>query len=517
MPAIIVTLAASFIIGGAALLILPRPGGAIPAWFSDTLAGDTPVAAILLILTIVVWKIYLAAPIGLSLYAAGENPVAAYRAGVPVDAARIAAYAFSGLLTTCAGVFIAAQTGSGDPVIGEGFTLNSIAAAVLGGVGFLGGQGAMRGAVAGSLLLSLMISVMYFLGFPPVTHYIAQGLIIIGAVAISRDHGARGATVSAAESSRFPRRRAVTIVGSRPFLTALIVAAVWIAASFARPGFGSFGHLRYLFELASVVGLVAIGQTFVVIAGGIDLSVGAIVTVSAVSVPLVAFFGDATGAIAVVVILAAATGIGTFNGLGVAYLRVHPMIMTLAMATFLQGVLILIAGGSAVSAQNPLLAWLGNARPAGVPAGVILWAIASATALVALHATPFGARVSRSAPIRSLPRYRASTSRRRPSRFTPSADFAAVSPAFRAGHERSRLCRDRRSLPARLDRCGGSGRNLDHRRLRHLRRHDPRRDPAGDDHRPHHRGQRLAGVAQHPVRIAHPGAPVALRRELRRR
>ena len=138
---------------------------------------------------------------------------------------------------------------------------------------------------------------------------------------------------------------------------------------------------------------MAIGQTFVVIAGGIDLSVGAIVTVSAVSVPLVAFFGDATGAIAVVVILAAATGIGTLNGLGVAYLRVHPMIMTLAMATFLQGVLILIAGGSAVSAQNPLLAWLGNARPAGVPAGVILWAIASATALVALHATPFGARV----------------------------------------------------------------------------------------------------------------------------
>ena len=175
LPAIIVTLAASFIIGGAALLILPRPGGAIPAWFSDLLAGDTPVAAILLILTIVVWKIYLAAPIGLSLYAAGENPVAAYRAGVPVDAARIAAYAFSGLLTTCAGVFIAAQTGSGDPVIGEGFTLNSIAAAVLGGVGFLGGQGAMRGAVAGSLLLSLMISVMYFLGFPPVTHYIDKG------------------------------------------------------------------------------------------------------------------------------------------------------------------------------------------------------------------------------------------------------------------------------------------------------------------------------------------------------
>ncbi|TIR88185.1 MAG: ABC transporter permease, partial [Mesorhizobium sp.] len=106
------------------------------------------------------------------------------RSGVPVDAARVAAYAISGLLSTGAGLFVAAQTGSGDPVIGTAFTLNSIAAAVLGGIGFLGGQGTMRGALAGSLLLSLMISVMFFLGFTPVAQYVAQGLIIIGAVAI---------------------------------------------------------------------------------------------------------------------------------------------------------------------------------------------------------------------------------------------------------------------------------------------------------------------------------------------
>jgi ribose transport system permease protein len=184
LPAIIVTLAASFIIGGLALLILPRPGGVIPGWFSDLLAGNTPAALGLVFLVALLWKLYLATPLGLSLYAAGENPVGAYRAGVPVDAARIAAYAISGLLSTLAGLFIAAQTGSGDPVIGQAFTLNSIAAAVLGGVGFLGGRGTMRGAIAGSLLLSVMINVMFFLGFPPVAQYVAQGLIIIGAVAL---------------------------------------------------------------------------------------------------------------------------------------------------------------------------------------------------------------------------------------------------------------------------------------------------------------------------------------------
>lgn len=196
-----------------------------------------------------------------------------------------------------------------------------------------------------------------------------------------------------AKSTRFPPWRPAALLRNRAFLTFMIVVLVWIVAGLAKPGFGSYGHLRYLLELAAVIGLVAIGQTYVVIAGGIDLSVGAIVTVSAVGVPLATLSGDSSGVIAVLFILAAATGIGVLNGLGVAYLRIHPMIMTLAMATFLQGVLILIAGGTAISAQNPLLAWLGNARVIGIPASVILWTLASAVALFVLHATPFGARL----------------------------------------------------------------------------------------------------------------------------
>jgi ribose transport system permease protein len=189
LPAIVVTLAGAFIVSGAALLVLPRPGGAIPAWLSDLLAGHAPTAFALLVLIVGLWKLYLLSPLGLSLYAAGENPVGAFRSGVPVDAARIAAYAVSGFLSMAAGLFVAAQTGSGDPVIGQAFTLNSIASAVLGGVGFLGGRGTMRGALGGSLLLSLMISVMFFLGFTPVAQYVAQGLIIVGAVALPQLRG----------------------------------------------------------------------------------------------------------------------------------------------------------------------------------------------------------------------------------------------------------------------------------------------------------------------------------------
>jgi ribose transport system permease protein len=185
-PAIIVTLASSFIISGAALLILPRPGGSIPPELSDFLAGGQPVAAVMLVLLIIAWKLYQASPLGIGLVAVGSNAIGAYRSGVNTTASRILAYALSSMLQAFAGLYVAAQTGSGDPVIGQPFTLAAIAAAVLGGVSFLGGQGTMRGALAGSLLMSVLINVMFFMSLPPVAQYIVQGLIIVITAAVPR-------------------------------------------------------------------------------------------------------------------------------------------------------------------------------------------------------------------------------------------------------------------------------------------------------------------------------------------
>ncbi len=246
------------------------------------------------------------------------------------------------------------------------------------------------------------------------------------------------------DTTRFPPRRLGAILKSRPFLTVLVVAAVWIVAGILKPGFGSFGHLRYLIELAAVIGLVAVGQTFVVIAGGIDLSVAAIVTVSAVGVPLVAWGFDGTGAISVLVILAIATGIGLLNGLGVALLRVHPMIMTLAMATFLQGVLILIAGGSAVSMQNPLLP--GSATP--VRSGRRR-ASTSGSSFPSLRCSSCTRRRSARASSRSAPTPRLGALRRRRRRHHDHGGLCGERADGRARrrprprHERPGLCRDR--------------------------------------------------------------------------
>lgn len=183
-PAIIVTLALSFVLRGVGLLIMPRPGGFVPPSLSEFLAGSQPTAAVLLILFVIFWKLYQATPLGVGLIAVGDNAEGAYRSGVNVTAARLCAYIVSGVLQALTGLYVAAQTGSGDPVIGEPLTLAAIAAAVLGGVGFLGGQGAMRGALAGSLLMSILINVMFFMRLPLVAQYVVQGLIIVVTVAL---------------------------------------------------------------------------------------------------------------------------------------------------------------------------------------------------------------------------------------------------------------------------------------------------------------------------------------------
>jgi ribose transport system permease protein len=177
-----------------------------------------------------------------------------------------------------------------------------------------------------------------------------------------------------------------------PLLTTLLVLLVLVAASIGIRGFGSFGHLRYLLELAAVIGIVAAGQTLVILMGGIDLSAGAVMTVSAILLPVLSPVFDPTGISGIVLILGIATLIGFGNGAGAAYLGVQPIIMTLAMATFLQGLLVIVAGGSAVSVTNAAVIWLGQARPLGIPAGVVLWAIVSVFALLLIHRLPIGAR-----------------------------------------------------------------------------------------------------------------------------
>lgn len=181
------------------------------------------------------------------------------------------------------------------------------------------------------------------------------------------------------------------LLQSPPLLTLLLVALVWLVASLTcvASGLMVICAIFWSWRLSSASSLP--GKRWSSLSG-IDLSVGAVMTVTAILLPVISPDWDPTGLLGVVMVLAIAAIIGAVNGIGAAWLRVPPIIMTLAMATFLQGLLVIVAGGSAVSVNNAAAIFLGSARPFGIPASIILWVAVTAVVLVLLHKMPTGAR-----------------------------------------------------------------------------------------------------------------------------
>ena len=188
LPAIIVTLATSFLWSGLALFVLDVPGGHLPARFAQGMKGQIggvlPVTLLVLLAALLVWKAIKTTPLGLSIYAVGDNPGGAYASGVHVRRSRLAAYGIAGVLTMVGGIGLAAYSGTGDPLIGTPYTLAAISAAVLGGVSFFGGQGQLRGTIAGALILGLLIQILFISGLSPSYQRVIQGVVLIVALGI---------------------------------------------------------------------------------------------------------------------------------------------------------------------------------------------------------------------------------------------------------------------------------------------------------------------------------------------
>jgi len=188
LPAIIVTLATSFVWTGFALAVLPRASGHLPRDFSNALkhqlGGVVPVSLLVLVGAVILWTAIKRSRLGLSIYALGDNPGGAYISGIPLHRTRIAAYTLAGLLTMLAAAALAGYTGTSDPTIGPPYTLMSITAAVLGGVSFLGGQGVMRGVIAGALTYGFLTQILTISGFDPSYQRVVQGMVLIVALGI---------------------------------------------------------------------------------------------------------------------------------------------------------------------------------------------------------------------------------------------------------------------------------------------------------------------------------------------
>jgi ribose/xylose/arabinose/galactoside ABC-type transport system permease subunit len=187
VPPIVATLATGAIYSGIALYLRPTPGGGVNSELSDAFTyaiGPIPTSLLLIIATVLVITIMLRkTSFGIAMKALGANEHSAQLTGINTTSMRISAHVLGGLMAGMAGLYVSMVTMTGDAGIGPTYTLNSIAAIVLGGVSLAGGIGTAVGVAVGAMLLKTVASLMFFSGLPPLAQPFFEGLILALAIA----------------------------------------------------------------------------------------------------------------------------------------------------------------------------------------------------------------------------------------------------------------------------------------------------------------------------------------------
>jgi ribose transport system permease protein len=186
---IIVTLATSSIFAGLALYVRPRPGGKFPSdtsqyWTGSMEFRNWPRGLVWLGAMIVIWLIFRRTRLATRIVAIGSSEGAAFMSGVNVSRAKIAAYTISGMASGACGFFLTIQTGNGNALAGQTYTLNSIAAVVLGGASLAGGSGTYLGTIAGAYTIALIPRVLFFYDVSQFYQQLLQGMVLLVAVGL---------------------------------------------------------------------------------------------------------------------------------------------------------------------------------------------------------------------------------------------------------------------------------------------------------------------------------------------
>ncbi len=182
---ILVTLATLSIYQGLAIRVLPQPGGSIPPAYTAALVDtDRPSALVFVALAAFAWYAFRRSSIGVAIFALGNDEQAARANGVDTVRARIVAYALSGFMSALAGLFLAATATAGDATTGNGYTLSSIVAVVLGGMNLFGGRGSGVGVIAGAFVTTLIVNILFFSNIDPLYQSFYEGLFLVAAMVL---------------------------------------------------------------------------------------------------------------------------------------------------------------------------------------------------------------------------------------------------------------------------------------------------------------------------------------------
>ncbi|MBB3302713.1 ribose transport system permease protein [Rhizobium sp. BK077] len=168
----------------------------VPAGFRSLFNGSLlglPIPVIMVaVVALLAWVLLKKTPLGEYLLAVGGNEEAAYVAGVPIAIAKITAYVISGVLAALASMILVGRLGAAEPILGNLWELDAIAAAAIGGASLMGGKGSVIGTILGAIILGAMRNGLTLMNVQAFYQLLATGLIILVAMMIDRVTRGRG-------------------------------------------------------------------------------------------------------------------------------------------------------------------------------------------------------------------------------------------------------------------------------------------------------------------------------------
>lgn len=181
-------------------------------------------------------------------------------------------------------------------------------------------------------------------------------------------------------------------------LAYVAVIVLFIVGGIYRPGFVRLDNIGQLLLLASFVGLVAAGQTFVILIGGIDLSVPWVLNAMAVLLTTTSLGQDSRAWWVVPLVLVLGAVIGAVNGLGIVFFDIPPVVMTLGMNGIMQGLVLGLTGGFTCASCNSVAppsvqTAIAGQAVLGLPNGLLVWIIVALLVGLVLSATTLGRRI----------------------------------------------------------------------------------------------------------------------------
>jgi ribose transport system permease protein len=439
LQSIVVTLSTMFLVRGVTLLILDKPGGMIAPEFSafftgDAIPGILPAPLVVLAVAAAVWFLLKNSRYGTGLYAVGSDEDAARSAGIRVRWVKFFTYTIAGGFYGAGGMFISAQTGGGDPLIGNPVLLQTFTAVVLGGTLLGGGRGGAIGSIVGAYTLTLMVNILLVMNVSAYYSSVTEGVVLVLAVlagSINRQspiahyfhqfrlnlkarregslpahflHSdkarpaprlAAARSHAAAEAQKVPwyRRNAELLRFVLPAYVCLI--AVIVMTQFVYGGHTIFGWKYYdsLIVLGSFLAILALGQGSAILTGGLDLSIPWTIGFCGILAAGLIRGSDEAAVWVIPMVLVIGALIGSFNGLGVVLLGLPPIVITLATNGILQGFALVYSNGTPDGFSSPTLRWFMTGTFLGITPVVLLVVLFVIAALVLLGRTAFGRRV----------------------------------------------------------------------------------------------------------------------------